>query len=200
MKAIAGYTELFQQAFPGEANPVSEDNWGQAIGAYERTLVSPSRFDDYLGGKIDALSKAERKGLQTFIETGCADCHSGTGVGGVAFRKFGVVSDYLKTTGSKDIDKGRIGVTNDPADLFKFKVAGLRNVAMTPPYFHDGSVGTLPAAVRVMAKVQLDIDLGDEETGEIVTFLNSLTGSIPEKFERSAVPPAGGFSDHVPGR
>ena len=173
LKAIPGYAAMFQQAFPGAADPVSEDNWGKAIGAYERTLVSPSRFDDYLGGKSDALSVAERKGLRTFIDTGCVECHKGPGLGGLGFRKFGVVSEYWKATGSQDIDKGRFGVTNDPADLYKFKVAGLRNVAMTPPYFHDGSVDALPKAVRIMAKVQLDTDLSDPEVDEIVTFLGS---------------------------
>ena len=82
VKAIGGYTEMFRAAFPGEAEPVTEDNWAKAIGAYERTLVSPSRFDDYLGGKADALSAAERKGLRTFIDTGCVECHKGPGLGG----------------------------------------------------------------------------------------------------------------------
>ena len=190
VKAIPGYAEMFQLAFPGEAEPVSEDNWGKAIGAYERTLVSPSRFDDYLSGKSDALSAAERKGLRTFIDTGCVECHKGPGLGGLGFRKFGVFSDYWKATGSQDIDKGRFGVTNDPADLYKFKVAGLRNVAMTPPYFHDGAVDALPKAVRIMAKVQLDTDLSDSEVNEIVTFLGSLTGKLPEEFERATGSPA----------
>ena len=193
VKAIPGYAALFQQAFPGEANPISEDNWGKAIGAYERTLVAPSRFDDYLGGKSDALSAVERKGLRTFIDTGCADCHSGRGVGGSEFEKFGVISDYWKATGSQDIDKGRFLVTKNPADLYKFKVAGLRNVAMTPPYFHDGSVETLPRAIRIMAKVQLDADLTDAEVDAIAAFLGSLTGPLPEGFERAPVLPAAGF-------
>jgi cytochrome c peroxidase len=104
-----------------------------------------------------------------------------------------VVSEYWKATGSQDIDKGRFEVTNDPTDLYKFKVAGLRNVAMTPPYFHDGAVGTLPRAVRIMAKVQLDADLSDPDVDGIVTFLASLTGTLPEGFERAPVLPAGGF-------
>ncbi len=197
VKAIGGYASLFQQAFPDEAEPISEDNWGKAIGAYERTLVSPSRFDDYLGGKSDALSATERTGLRTFIDTGCVDCHKGPGIGGLGFRKFGVISDYWKATGSKDVDKGRFGVTNDPADMYKFKVAGLRNVAMTPPYFHDGMVETLPKAVRIMAKVQLDTDLSDSDVEQIVTFLGSLTGSMPVGFERAPVLPAGGFGSQT---
>jgi cytochrome c peroxidase len=197
VKAIPGYAAMFQQAFPGEADPVSEGNWAKAIGAYERTLVSPSRFDDYLRGKTDALSAAERKGLRTFIDTGCVDCHKGPGLGGLGFRKFGVVSEYWKATGSQDIDKGRFGVTNDTADLYKFKIAGLRNVAMTPPYFHDGAVEALPKAVRIMAKVQLDVDLSDSKVDEIVAFLGSLTGSLPEGFERAPVLPPGGFGSPV---
>jgi cytochrome c peroxidase len=193
IKAIPGYATMFQDAFPGEADPIVEDNWAKAIGAYERTLVSPSRFDDYLRGKPDALSAAERKGLRTFIKTGCADCHKGPGLGGLGFRKFGVVSDYWKATGSQDVDKGRFEVTNDPTDLYKFKIAGLRNVAMTPPYFHDGAVDVLPKAVRIMAKVQLDVDLSDPEIVDIVTFLGSLTGTLPEGFERAPVLPPGGF-------
>jgi cytochrome c peroxidase len=193
VKVIPGYAEMFQNAFPGEANAVTEDNWAKAIGAYERTLVSPSRFDDYLGGKASALSAAERKGLRTFIDTGCVECHKGPGIGGLGFRKFGVVSDYWKATGSQEIDKGRFGVTNDSADLFKFKVAGLRNVAMTPPYFHDGAVDTLPKAVQIMAKVQLGTDLAGPDVEEIVTFLKSLTGTIPEGFERAPVLPPDGF-------
>jgi cytochrome c peroxidase len=193
IKAIPGYATMFQDAFPGEADPIVEDNWAKAIGAYERTLVSPSRFDDYLRGKPDALSAAERKGLRTFINTGCSDCHKGPGLGGLGFRKFGVVSEYWKATGSQDVDKGRFEVTNDPTDLYKFKVAGLRNVAMTPPYFHDGAVGALPRAVRIMAKVQLDADLSDPDVDGIVTFLASLTGTLPEGFERAPVLPAGGF-------
>jgi cytochrome c peroxidase len=193
VKAIPGYTVMFQQAFAGAADPVTEDNWGKAIGAYERTLVSRSRFDDYLGGKSDAISGAEREGLRTFIETGCVECHKGPGLGGLGFRKFGVVSEYWKATGSQDVDKGRFGVTNDPADLYKFKVAGLRNVVMTPPYFHDGSVEALPTAVRIMAKVQLGTDLADAEVDKLVTFLGSLTGTLPEEFERAPVLPTGGF-------
>jgi cytochrome c peroxidase len=193
VKAIQGYTEMFQKAFPADPDPVTADNWAKAIGAFERTLVSPSRFDAFLGGKADALSADERKGLRTFLDTGCVDCHKGPGVGGLAFRKFGVASDYWKATRSTEIDKGRFEVTKDPADTYKFKVAGLRNVAMTPPYFHDGSVESLPEAVRIMAKVQLDTELPQPAVNEIVTFLASLSGTLPEEFSTAPVLPAGGF-------
>ena len=193
VKGIKGYAEKFKKVFPNDANPVTADNWGKAIGAYERTLVTPSRFDDFLAGKKDSLSTEERRGLQLFIDTGCASCHSGAGIGGGKFRKFGVKEDYWKATGSKEIDRGRIDFTKDPDDLHVFKVAGLRNVEMTPPYFHDGSVGKLPDAVRIMARVQLGKKLSDEETTAIVTFLKSLTGKLPENFSSAPVLPAATF-------
>ena len=99
--------------------------------------------------------------------------------------------EYWKATGSQEIDKGRFGLTNDPADLYVFKVPSLRNVAMTPPYFHDGSVATLAEAVRVMGRVQLGVTLPDAEVSEIVAFLRTLTGPLPKNFaEAPALPPA----------
>lgn len=194
LKSISGYAASFREAFPGEADPVTENNWGKAIGAFERTLIAPSRFDDYLAGKSNALSEAERKGLRTFVETGCVECHKGRGVGGTGLRKFGVYSDYRRATGTQSDDKGRFGVTKDPNDVDKFKIPGLRDVAVTPPYFHDGSVDALPKAVRIMAKIQLDTDLSDAETNSIVTFLGSLTGPVPEGFDPPPILPTGGFA------
>ncbi len=194
LKAIFGYADMFQKAFPAERDPVTEDNWGNAIGAYERTLVTPSPFDEYLTGKTEALSETARWGLRTFIDIGCSGCHNGVAVGGGMFRKFGVVEDYWKETGSKDVDKGRFDVTNNPADMYVFKVPGLRNVAMAPPYFHDGSARTLPEAVRIMAKVQLGKALSDQDTNAIVTFLGSLTGKVPQNFANASVLPPGGFA------
>jgi len=193
MKAIPGYSELFRKAFPDEADPVTVENWGKAIGAYERTLMTPSRFEEYLGGKTDALSPSERRGLRTFIDTGCIECHKGAGVGGGKFEKFGVIDDYWKETHSQEIDKGRFNVTKDDADLYKFKVPVLRNVSMTLPYFHAGSVGTLPEAVRVMSKVQLGTDLSEKDVRDIVEFLGSLTGKLPDDFANAPVLPASGF-------
>ncbi len=195
VKAIPGYAEMFQKAFPGEGDPVTADNWGKAIGAYERTLVTPSRFDEYLGGKADALSAVERQGLKTFLAAGCVQCHDGAGVGGGKFETFGVFVDYWKETGSKEIDKGRFNITKDSGDLYQFKVPGLRNVAMTPPYFHDGSVDTLPRAVRIMAKVQLGTDLSDRDAADIVVFLGSLTGKLPEDFAKAPVLPPAAFGE-----
>jgi cytochrome c peroxidase len=197
VKAIAGYPELFRKAFPDQADPVTEENWGEAIGAYERTLFTPSRFDEFLRGNIEALSATERNGLRTFIKQGCSECHAGAGVGGQAFEKFGVVDDYWPQTHSEEIDKGRFNVTKNSGDLYVYKVPTLRNVAMTPPYFHDGSVQTLAEAVRVMAKVQLDTELSEQQIGGIVSFLGSLTSALPEDFANAPLLPPAAF-DPVP--
>ncbi len=190
LKSIAGYQPLFKAAFPGDADPVTAKNWGVAIGAYERTLVSRSRFDDFLDGKPDALTAQEQAGLRTFIDTGCIACHNGVGVGGGDFRKFGVMEDYWKATGSKEPDKGRAVDTKKAEDEYLFKVPPLRNVAMTGPYFHDGSVASLDAAVRIMAKVQLGVALDDKAVQDIVAFLGSLTGPLPANYATAPVLPA----------
>jgi cytochrome c peroxidase len=182
IEAIAGYAPLFRQAFPDEGRPITSANIGKAIGAYERTLLTPSPFDAYLRGSTRALSPMARSGLQRFVKRGCVSCHNGPGVGGQLFQRFGVVEEYWKATGSPEIDKGRFGFTKDPADLYVFKVPSLRNVAMTPPYFHDGSVATLDEAVKVMGRVQLGVTLSDAEIGEIVVFLGTLTGTLPPNF------------------
>jgi len=182
IKALSGYEEEFKQAFPNEPEPVKPENWGKAIGAYERTLVTPSPFDAFLKGDAKALTPQAQNGLKTFIDIGCASCHNGVGIGGSSFQKFGVFEDYWKQTGSQPIDEGRFTATQEPADKYIFKVPSLRNVAMTPPYFHDGSVATLPQAVRVMGKVQLGRELTDQEVHDLVAFLNSLTGKQPENF------------------
>jgi cytochrome c peroxidase len=191
IKAIPGYEAQFEQAFPEQADPVTPDNWATAIGAYERTLLTPSPFDAYLGGDVNALSPEARTGLAAFIATGCTACHNGVGVGGGSFQKFGVTEDNWKATGSGAIDKGRFDVTKRPEDMYVFKVPSLRNVAMTAPYFHDGSVATLIDAVRVMARVQLGKTLTDEDASHIVAFLGSLTGSLPAAFaEAPTLPPS----------
>ena len=188
---IPGYASFFAAAFPDDANPISAQNIAKAIGAFERTLLTPSPFDAYLAGSTGALTPMARAGLEKFIATGCIACHRGVGVGGSAFRKFGVVEDYWKATGSEAIDKGRFDVTKDPKDLFVFRVPSLRNVAMTPPYFHDGSVPTLPEAVKVIARLQLGVTLKDADLRDLVAFLESLTGQLPPNFAMVPALPSG---------
>ncbi len=181
LKGIPGYTELFKKAFPGENNPVTVDNFAKAVGAFERTLVTPSPFDTFLKGDLAALKAQEKKGLRTFIETGCEMCHFGPYVGGQMYQKFGIFEPYWKYTRSEPVDEGRYVVTKNEADKYVFKVPVLRNVAKTPPYFHDGSVDKLEEAVLIMGKVQLNRDLTKMQVEEIVAFLKSLTGIIPEE-------------------
>jgi cytochrome c peroxidase len=138
LSRITGYTPLFQAAFPNDPQPMTLQNFAKAISAYERTLLTSSPFDAYLAGNQEAVSPAARAGLAKFINTGCVTCHNGVGFGGGMFQKFGVVEDYWKATGSEPVDKGRAEVTNDPADLYVFRVASLRNVAMTAPISMTG--------------------------------------------------------------
>ncbi len=187
IKALPGYADEFAQAFPNEKEPVQPENWGKAFGAYERTLVTPSPFDVYLKGDAKAITPQAQAGLKRFIDVGCVACHNGVAVGGGTFQKFGVVGDYWKETASQPIDEGRYKQTQDPADKYVFKVPSLRNVSMTPPYFHDGSVATLPQAVRIMAKVQLGKTLTEGQINDLVAFLESLTGPLPKEFATEPV-------------
>ncbi len=180
LKGIRGYGELFKVAFPSENNPVTVDNFAKAVGAFERTLVTPSRFDAFLRGKVAALSGREKTGLRTYIGVGCMMCHFSPYLGGQVYQKFGVLEPYWKYTRSEPIDEGRYVVTKNEADKYVFKVPIHRNVAKTPPYFHDGSVDELERAVWIMGKIQLGKDLSTSQVEEIVVFLKSLTGEIPE--------------------
>lgn len=180
LREIELYQQLFAEAFSGDQQPITFANIGKAIGAFERTLVTPSRFDDYLQGNVEALSAEEIKGLQVFMDAGCNSCHSGALLGGNMFQKFGTFHDYWEFTGSKKIDEGRFSQTGKESDKFMFKVPSLRNVAETYPYFHDGSVKKLEDATRIMAKVNLNKDLSSEEVSSISAFLQALTGELPE--------------------
>jgi len=176
LKGIPGYAPLFRAAFPGEPDPITYDNAARAIGAFERRLVTPSRFDAFLSGQSDALTDAEVAGLSTFLETGCPTCHMTATVGGKMFQKIGLVHPYPTE------DLGRYAVTKNEADKYFFKVPSLRNVAKTAPYFHDGSVKTLPEAVRKMAWHQLGKELSDADVQSIVVFLGSLTGNVDQTY------------------
>jgi cytochrome c peroxidase len=186
---IKGYAPLFKAAFPGDKEPVTVDNFAKAVGAFERTLVTPSPFDAFLKGDAGALSVEEKKGFETFLDTGCMACHFGTYVGGGMYQKFGIFEPYWKYTKSEKIDEGRYAVTKNESDKYVFKVPVLRNVAMTAPYFHDGSVDRLEDAVVIMAKVQLGKDIDAIQAAAIAAFLNSLTGQIPDDVLRVPILP-----------
>jgi cytochrome c peroxidase len=176
------YAPKFRAAFPNDAQPLSAANYGRALEAYQATLTTPAPFDRFLAGDDRALSERQKKGLRNFMATGCAGCHNGANVGGTMFQKFGQMKDYWTETGSKKPDVGRFAVTKKEEDRYVFRVPMLRNVAKTPPYFHDGSVEKLDQAVRVMAAVQLGRQLDDATVGEIVAFLESLSGEVPANY------------------
>ncbi len=177
---IPEYQELFKTAFP-EDGTVSFKNITAALGAFERTLLTPTKWDDYLKGNVSALSEQERKGVRAFMDNGCIACHSGVNLGGTTFQKFGLVEGpYWKFIEDPKHDKGRADVTKKAEDEFFFRVPGLRNVAKTYPYFHNGSVWELDKAVTIMGKAQLGKDLTPEETENIVAFLKTLSGSVSE--------------------
>jgi cytochrome c peroxidase len=180
LKGIPGYGDRFARAFPGEPDPVTLPNTQKAIAVFEATLITPNApFDRYLGGQADALSPTQKQGLTLFMDKGCSNCHSGINVGGGMYAPFGVVAKpgaELLPPG----DKGRFMVTRSAGDEYVFKVPTLRNIALTAPYFHTGSVWDLRQAVAVMGTSQLGSQLSDDEIDKITAFLGSLTGEQPK--------------------
>ncbi len=190
LKGMKGYVALFKAAFPADTDPVTVGNFAKAVGAFERTLMTPDAFDDFMKGNAQALSEQQRRGLRAFMDMGCMTCHFGPYLGGRMYQKFGVFEPYEKYTKSMHVDEGRFAVTKSEADRFLFKVPVLRNVAMTPPYFHDGSVDRLADAVVIMAKVQLARDLAPGMADDITAFLRSLTGKMPESILKAPALPS----------
>ncbi len=175
IEGLPEYVRGFKEVFPSEKNPLKYRNIGIVIGAFERTLVTPSRFDDYLRGDIRALSSAERKGLKKFTDIGCVSCHNGAAVGGGMYQKLGAVEDYPHVT-----DLGLYEITKNEDDKYFFKVPSLRNVMMTGPWFHNGSITTIEDAIEIMGRYQLGVELTSEDIRDIKTFLASLTGELPK--------------------
>ncbi|MBB4265520.1 cytochrome-c peroxidase [Roseospira visakhapatnamensis] len=180
LSSMPAYVEYFTAAFPGDDDPVTFDNVARAIEAFEATLITPAApFDQFLEGNADALTEQEKRGLRTFIDTGCVACHAGVNLGGEAYYPFGVVerpgADILPPE-----DKGRFAVTDTATDEYVFRSPTLRNVALTKPYFHAGRVWDLTQAVAVMGVAQLGEDLNEDQVDDIVAFLHTLTGEAPE--------------------
>jgi cytochrome c peroxidase len=190
LRGIKGYVILFQEAFPDEKEPVTVDNFAKAVGAFERTLITPAPFDDFMKGNAGALTEQQKRGLQTLLDTGCMTCHFSPYLGGQMYQKFGILEPYWNYTKSEKVDDGRFAVTKNEADKYVFKVPVLRNVAMTPPYFHDGSVDKLDRAIWIMAKIQLGKELSKQQVEDIDAFLNSLTGKMSEDIVTVPVLPA----------
>lgn len=179
LSSMPAYVEMFGGAFGGGAEAVTFDNMAAAIEAFEATLITPARFDSYLNGDDAALSDDEMAGLALFIDKGCASCHSGVNVGGHGYYPFGLI----EKPGAEVLpegDKGRFAVTETADDEYVFRAAPLRNITETAPYFHSGKVWDLKVAVQIMAESQLGEELSDTEADQIVAFLGSLTGPVPD--------------------
>ncbi|NDV85840.1 c-type cytochrome [Aurantimonas aggregata] len=179
LKSMPDYVRAFQEAFPGEGDPVTFDNMVIAIEAFETTLITPNaRFDQFLTGNDDALDEEEIRGLQVFIESGCGACHSGSNFGGQDYFPFGVV----ERPGASMLplgDKGRFAVTQTADDEYVFRAAPLRNVELTAPYFHSGQAWDLEQAVAIMSTSQLGTEMAEDDITAVAAFLRTLTGEQP---------------------
>lgn len=184
LASMPEYVDLFKRAFPGDPKPMSYDNMAKAIGAFERGLMTPSRWDALLKGDQSALTEQEKLGFKTFTEAGCQMCHRGALLGGTSYQRLGLSKDYPRSA-----DPGRAKVTKSDSDKNAFKVPSLRNVEKTGPFFHDGQTPTLEQAVKDMAEYQLGRTLTDEQTKQIVDFLKVLTGKIDPEYIRPPVLP-----------
>ncbi len=187
LQSIPGYAQLFKAAFPDDKDPITFANVAKAIGAFERKLVTPGRFDKFLRGDTSALTEPEAKGLAAFMDAGCIACHMGPTVGGTMYQKLGLMKPYPTK------DEGRFQETKNEADKFFFKVPSLRNIEKTAPYFHDGSLPQLEDAVKVMVEYQTAKGkFSDEELQNVLAFLKSLTGELPGDYikEPAALPPS----------
>lgn len=179
LNSMPGYVDAFASAFPGEEDPVTFENFALAIEAFEATLITPnSPFDQFLMG-ANTLNEQELRGLESFVNAGCASCHAGVNMGGEAYFPFGLVerpgADVLP-----EGDRGRFAVTETVVDDYVFRASPLRNIDLTAPYFHSGVVWELEEAVAIMATSQLGTELSDSEITDITAFLRTLTGEIPE--------------------
>lgn len=170
IRSIPEYVRRFDEAFRGEKAPVHFDNIAKAIAAFEATLITPSRFDDFLHGNERALSAAEKKGLSIFLEKGCTVCHNGVGIGGGSMQHFPAQGKFRYAH-----------VGSFTGDIYgRVRVPSLRNVTLTAPYFHNGSTWSLQEAVMIMGEAQLTVFVTPDDAANLAVFLKSLEGRQPQ--------------------
>ena len=175
LQSIPGYVDEFKRVYGKDK--IDIDMITDSIAEFEKTLVTPnSRFDKWLAGDDKALTGKELAGYTLFKDSGCVACHNGPAAGGTSFQRMGVVEPYKSSSPAE----GRSAVTGVDADRFNFKVPTLRNVELTYPYFHDGEAATLEQAVDTMGRLQLGRTYSKDEIGQIVAFLKTLTGELPQ--------------------
>lgn len=181
LKADAAFSKAFTEVYP---DGINEANITNAIQEFEKTLLTPnSRFDKYLKGDMAALTTEELAGYDLFKKYNCATCHVGENMGGQSYELMSIKQDYFADRGTELTveDNGRFKETKNERDRHRFKVPGLRNVALTAPYFHDATQATLEDAVRAMGKYEVGVDLSQQEVKQIVAFLQTLTGEYQGK-------------------
>jgi len=181
LNQVETYRAAFAELYPTEG--LTKATVTQSIATFEESLVTAnSRFDRYLRGSEEILTANETQGYELFKEH-CASCHFGPALGGLSFEKMGRAQNYFQQRSGPltEADNGRFNVTKLEKDRHQFKVPTLRNVELTYPYFHDGSVATLEDAVKIMVRVQRDKNLSKDEIDKIVAFLKTLTGEYQGK-------------------
>ena len=186
LNADAALKKAFTEVYPDGINQANITN---AIQEFEKTLLTPnSRFDKYLKGDKTAMNDEEVAGYDLFKKYNCATCHVGENLGGQSYELMGIKADYFADRGTELTieDNGRFKETKNERDRHRFKVPGLRNIALTAPYYHDATQATLEDAVLSMAKYEVGVDLSQEEVKKIVAFLKTLTGEYQGKLLTNA--------------
>jgi cytochrome c peroxidase len=186
LSSIPGYVDAFAAAFPGDAKPITLAHVGDAIGAFERGLVTPTRWDAFLAGDNGAITPLEERGAFALLRHGCTQCHDRTLLGGMGLQRLGVVQVYPSE------DQGRFEVTQNPADRMMFKIPQLRNVTRTAPYFHDGSIADLRTAISTMGRIQVGDTISDADLDAILAFFAALEGGAPADYIAPPTLPASG--------
>jgi len=185
--SIPAYAGAFKKTFPDAKGLVTADTISMALGAYARKLLTPGRWDKFLGGDQSALTADEKVGLGAFLNANCTTCHAGRYVGAAQNQKLGVAKAWPNAS-----DVGRFGVTKQEVDRFVFKVPSLRNVTKTGPWLHDGSFTSLEDLTKLMSRHQVGKELTDEQAKSIVTFLGALSGDPPADLVGKPELPASG--------
>jgi cytochrome c peroxidase len=185
LQSIPGYQALFAAAFPNEPEPISLPNVGIAIGAFERGLITPARFDRFLAGDVQQLNEQELRGLVTFVSLGCQSCHYGPTLGGQSYTRL------KEAEIANPDDVGRFRVTQAEGDTYVFKAPGLRNILHTAPYGYDGSVATINEMVRRMIRHRAKRSATDEQVADLIAFFDTLTGALPfDYIQMPELPPS----------
>jgi cytochrome c peroxidase len=193
IKSIPDYATQFKAVFATAKEPVTFDNYALAVGAFERQLVTPSRFDKWAGGDEAAITDDEKRGALAFMTSGCMACHNGPLLGGSMYQKAGLVKPW-----PSDKDTGRMEVTKNDADKFMFKVPSLRNIEKTAPYFHDGATASLAEAIQIMGRHQLGKEIAADEAASIIKFLATTTAAPDAKWTAAPALPASGKNTPKP--